>query len=174
MNKGLEKAEVERVKALCRKAGKNFIYNTEEERDENFAHFFFIGKHEGKEAVFNGFMFSLEMEYISTLYDEAQAVLLERMPNLTEEDLEVESVEIIEQIEDIVSELEDAGEIQVQEFVELDDSVEYGVGVNVCLNLLEVTDEDIENFVDAYNNGTLELDETAYSFDFDDEVFEED
>ena len=173
MNKGLENKEVERIKALCKKEGKNFIYNTEEERDENFAHFFFVGEHEGKEVVFNGFMFSLEMEYISSLYDAAQEVLLERMPNLTEDDLDTDSIEIVGQLEDIVAEIEDAGEIQVQEFVELDESVDYGIGINVCLNLLEVTDQDIEDFVDQINKDELELDPTAYSFDFDEEAFED-
>lgn len=172
MNKGLEKSEVERIKSLCKKEGKNFIYNKEEERDDNFAHFFFIGMHEGKEVVYNGFLFSLEMEYISSLYDAAQEVLLERMPNLTEEDLEVESVEVIEQIEDIVAELEEEGEVQVQEFVEMDESVEYGIGVNACFNLLEVTDKDIEKFVVEFNEDRIELDPTAYSFDFDEEAFE--
>lgn len=173
MNKGLENSEIARIKALCKKEGKNFVYNTEEERDDNFAHFFFIGQHEGKEVVFNGFMFSLEMEYISTLYDTAQEVLLERMPNLTEDDLDTESMEIIGQLEEIVGEIEESGEVQVQEFVELDDSVEYGIGINVCLNLLEVTDADIEKFVKDHTNDTLELDTTAYSFDFDEEAYEE-
>ncbi len=100
-------------------------------------------------------------------------MLMERVPEFTEEDLESESAEIIEQIEEVVSELEEAGEIQVQEFVEIDESVDYGVGVNVCLNLLEITDEDITGFVAAYKDGTLELDTTNYSFDFDDEVFED-
>lgn len=173
MNKGLEQSEIERIKGLCQSAGRNFVYNTDEERDENFVHFFFVGEHEGKPVVFNGFMYSLEMEYISTLYDAAQSVLMERTPEFTEEDFESESAEIIEQIEAVVSELEDAGDVQVQEFVEVDDSVDYGIGVNVCLNLLDITDEDVAGFVKSYTEGTLELDQTNYSFDFDDEVFED-
>lgn len=172
MNKGLEQSEVARIKKLCEESGRNFVYNTDEERDENFTHFFFVGDHEGKEVVFNGFMYSLEMEYISTLYDEAQAVLIERIPDLKEEDLESESDELLGQLESVVAELEDSGEVQVQEFVEIDESVEYGVGVNVCLNLLDITDEDITAFVKAYKEDKLELDTTSYSFDFDEEAFE--
>ena len=172
MNKGLEQSEVARVKKRCEEAGRNFIYNTDEERDENFAHFFFVGQHEGEEVVFNGFMYSLEMEYISTLYDEAQSILIERVPEFKEEDFESESAEVLAQIESVVAELEDSGEIQVQEFVEVDSSVEYGIGINVCLNLLEITDEDISAFVKGYTEDTLKLDTTSYSFDFDEDAMD--
>ena len=41
---------------------------------------------------------------------------------------------------------------------------DFGIGLDAALNVEEITVEVIEKFINDFNNGTLKLDKTAYSF----------
>ena len=68
---------------------------------------------------------------------------------------------------ELILELEEEGEVKVKEHVELDTSLEFGVGLDIGLNVEEVTSNVIAKFIKDFNSGSLELDETLYSFEMD-------
>ena len=53
---------------------------------------------------------------------------------------------------------------KVTENIEIDEDFEYGIGIDVALNVEEITQETIENFINDFNAGKLKLDNTLISF----------
>jgi hypothetical protein len=66
-------------------------------------------------------------------------------------------------------EIEEAGEANVAEYVELDTNFEFGIGLEAYLNLPEITEATIIQFIEDFNAGTLKLDPVRYSFESEDE-----
>ena len=60
--------------------------------------------------------------------------------------------------------MEDEETIKVSEFVEIELDFEYGIGLDIALNVEEITVEVIEDFIKNFNAGTVKLDKTMYSF----------
>jgi hypothetical protein len=46
-----------------------FLYDDEDERNEEYAHFFFIGKHEGKEVIMDTVLYTLRFQHESEIFD---------------------------------------------------------------------------------------------------------
>jgi len=169
MNKGFDTAEIAKVKEKCRKAGQLFIFNEDEESDENAAHIYFVGKYDGKEVVYDAFIYTLEMEYNLGIYEEAKAIVMEENPKLKEEDFDLLEGKHIERLDEIADELSQDSEFDVQEFLITDDDTDYGISLNACFNWESITKENLEQFIKNFNEGKLELDETFYSFSLTDE-----
>jgi spore cortex formation protein SpoVR/YcgB (stage V sporulation) len=73
-----------------------------------------------------------------------------------------EEVELL--ITEFIEEIEENEEIKVAESVEIDEDFEYGVGLDVCLNVEEIDDEVVEKFIADFLADQLNLDKTLYSF----------
>ena len=58
----------------------------------------------------------------------------------------------------------------MQEHVDIDPNIDYGVGLDVGLNVEKITDEIISKFVREFNEDSLKLDPTMYSFQMEDEI----
>src|SRR5690606_8287409 len=78
-----------------------------------------------------------------------------------EEEIELFLTELIEEIEETEA-------VKVQEHIETDTDFAYGISLDVCLNVEEITEEVIEKFITQFNKDSLELDKTMYSFSNDD------
>jgi len=183
-NLGYDPQEIENLKEECRQANQSYIINENEPQGEEFAHVYFVGKHEGAEVIFDTVIYTLRLHHSSILYEMAEDKAAEKFPNYVrwepEEDENGELIvpeDVDEEIEqfkaEVISELEESESVKVKEHVELDTEFEYGISLDVCLNVEEITDEVIENFVRNYNAGTLQLDETLYSFANDEDYKEE-
>jgi hypothetical protein len=163
-NDGYSKEAINELKAEMKALKQNFVINDDhEERDAEGVYFYFIGKHDGKEVIFDTFLYSLRMEYEMQLYEAAEQRMEAKFPhfkkdydNLTEEQLEYMDL--------LLAELEEDDAIRVQEYTEISDEVEFGVGLDACLNVDEIDDDVITRFVNDFNAGKLVLDETEYSF----------
>ncbi len=166
--------EVAKIKELCAKRKQNFVYNEEENSNEDEAFFFFPGQHEGREVVFNAYLYPLESEYMLNLMESAIERVIQKFPHLKAEDFDMDQqgphMDMLEEVLDELSNDEDFG---VQEFVEIGEETDQGVEINICLNVSEVTKDVISKFVDDFNSGKLELDDTVYSFPID-ENYDED
>ncbi len=172
MNKGLDPQEIAKLKANMKETGKSFAWNEEEEKDENFASFFFVGNHHGKEVIFDAFMYTLETEYASLTYDIAMDLVMKEYPQFANSDFDAEEGEHVDALEKALMEIEEEGTSKVSEFVTVDDEdTDYGVNMTVCLNIIEVDEAQIEKFVKSYNSGDLKLDKSLYSFEPEDEDF---
>ena len=57
----------------------------------------------------------------------------------------------------------------MREHVDMDRNVEFGISLDVGLHLEKIERKDIEKFVRDFNEDTISLDETLYSFQIQDE-----
>jgi hypothetical protein len=67
-------------------------------------------------------------------------------------------------ITEIIMDLEEEETVKVQEFVDLDTSHEFGVGLDASLNVEEINEKVVAKFIQEFNDDTLVLDDTLYSF----------
>ena len=169
MDNGLHSEDLKNIKALCKETGKLFVWNEEEDRDENFASFFFTAEVDGKETVVDAFMYTLETEYASLTFDIAKDMVLNEHPSFADLDFDQEDGEHIDKLELAMVEVEEEGLAKVSEFMEEDEVDGGGIVLTVCLNVPEVNEYRIDKFINAYRKGEVELDGTLYSFEPEDE-----
>ena len=172
-NPGFDLAEITLIKAQCRKSGKNFVLNDEEEQSEEFAHFLFVGMYEGKEVIYDTAMFTLHLYHSSLLMEKSEEAAEKQFPGykrpeisedgeLMVEEEENEEIELFKM--ELIDEWEENETEKVQEYVETDPDFDFGIALEVALNREEINEKVISDFVTNFNAGTLKLDTTLYSF----------
>lgn len=186
-NEGFDPAEIQVIKDQAQSEGRVFVYNETEPRSNEYAHFYFVGNYEGNPVIYDAIMYTLELHHGAMLYEMAEEETIKKFPNykkwdltededgnfnLPEEEELDEEAETYKQI--ILEELEDEEAVKVAEKLVIDTSFEFGVGIEACLNVEEVNDETITNFVNAFNNGTFKVDDTLRSFHYSDDEEDED
>ena len=158
---------------------KPFLLNEDEPNNDQVMHFFFLGKHQGQEAIFDAVAYTLVLAYDSKVYETAEQEAQKQFPGFTpatvdeETGEEIEAIGLTEEVEEFIADrmlaLEEEDEIRVSESLVLDDDFGYGIGLEVGLNQPAITPAVIEQFIKDFNAGTLELDTTLYSFPGEDE-----
>ena len=177
MNPGFDPQEIEQLRQECKAEQANFIYvddDFEDDDDENneHAHIQFVGKHNGAEVIYDALIYTLRLHHSTLVYDEALERLKKQMPEYVSQDERPANYKIDPEKEDeaelllteFIEEIEENEEITVREHVETDESFEYGIGLEVGLNKTEINDKVINEFLEAFNAGKVELDQTLYSF----------
>lgn len=173
MNQGYNASEIAELRKEMKDAEMNFLYIDDEDEDDlfetgEFAHFTFVGKNEGKEVIYDACMYTLRMYHSGLVLEEAEKRVKKINPNFVEHDKRKPNYNGDEELDlmvlETIEELEEEEIIKVAETLEIDASVEYGVGLDIILNVEEIDDDVISNFVDEFNAGTFKLDKTLYSF----------
>ncbi|AZQ63370.1 hypothetical protein EI427_14310 [Flammeovirga pectinis] len=156
-----------KVKDACKAAGKSFVFTAPDENDESQVQFQFIGTRNGEEVVMDAFLYTLEMEYFAKIHEEATQLVIEENPKFKDADFDVIDGPHIEALEEISAEIAKNDDYDVAEFVEErpEDADGSGVPLDICLNVPSVTKEVIAKFIKEYNDNTLKLDDTVFSFD---------
>lgn len=184
-NLGFDPAEIAQLKKECKEEGLPYVIIVDDEEDIEFSPDFcevqFVGKYEGKEVVYDAIFYTLRMHHEGLVYDEAEKKAMKLFPHYKpvelrdtkykasdEEDDEVELL-IVEFMEEI---MEDES-IKAKESITIDDTIEFGIGIEVILNVEEITPEIMSDFINQYNQGTVKLDDTYYSFAYDDDEEDE-
>lgn len=171
MNEGFDPIEIAELKKECEQEGQNYVIVEDEDGMNDsgeFAHFQFVGKHEGKEVIYDAVMGTLRLNHSSLVFEEAEIRMKKANPNYVELERrkpnykEDEDMELM--LEEIIEELEEEEVIKVSEFVEVEKDFEYGIGLDIALNVEEIDAEVITKFINDFNAGKLELDQTLYSF----------
>lgn len=156
-------------------SGQPFIFDPDDQVTEDYAHFYFLGSHEGKEALFDTVLYTLRMQHESELFEIAELQAAQHFPHYTkiqyEEDengnlkpLDDQEEEIGLYMAEVMMALEEEGEVKVKEHVDLDLNHDCGIGLDVGLHLEKVTPKIIESFIRDFNADSLELDPGLYSF----------
>ncbi|OIN57341.1 hypothetical protein [Arsenicibacter rosenii] len=175
-NPGFDPQEIAELKEECQAEGMSFVYVEDEEVEMletgECEHVQFVGTYQGKEVIYDALIYTLRLHHSSLVYEMAIEELKKSYPNYVpveernasykitaeeEEDAETALTEIIE-------ELEETEAVKVQEYVEVDTDFEYGISLDVCLNVEEIDEDVIDNFIKNFNSNTLTLDQTMYSF----------
>jgi hypothetical protein len=174
-NPGFDPTHIENLKAELKKSGKTFKIIPDDENSDEFVNFYFIGKFEGKEVIYDAALYTLRLHHASEVYELAEHEAAKKFPNFKginyEEDengnlkpLTSEEEEIGWFITEIIMDLEEEETVNVQEFVDLDTNHEFGVGLDASLNVEEINEKVVAKFIQEFNDDTLVLDDTLYSF----------
>ncbi|WP_435355041.1 hypothetical protein [Emticicia sp. SJ17W-69] len=171
MNEGFDPIEIAELKKECEQEGQNYVIVEDEDGMNDsgeFAHFQFVGNYEGKEVIYDAVMGTLRLNHSSLVFEEAEIRMKKAYPNYIEIERRKPNYKVDEEmelmLEEIIEELEEEEDFKVSEFVEVETDFEYGIGLDIALNVEEIDNEVITKFVNDFNAGTLKLDPTLYSF----------
>ncbi len=177
-NIGYDTEEISKIKKFCEDNDTNYVLNDDEPQGDEYVHFYFVGQYEGREVIFDSAMFTLRLYHSSLLYEKAEEEAEKQFPtykrtnfdDLSEAEIEkiIDSTDENEEVEvfkmEIIDELEDTEAIKVKEYIEINTDFDYGIALEIGLNVEELTDNIISDFVNKFNTNTLVLDETLYSY----------
>jgi hypothetical protein len=175
INKGFEPRVIAEYAQKMAALGQSFIVDETDENTDEYVHFNFIGKHEDKDVVFDAVLYTLRLQHESEMFEIAEHRAAKHFPNYRkityEEDengnlstLDDEEEEIGLFMAEVIMELEEEGTVKVKEHVDLDVHVDFGVALDIGLHVEKVTPAVIERFIQDFNNDTLKLDDTLYTF----------
>jgi len=68
----------EDIIAKVKSSGQSFIFDAEDEITDDYAHFYFLGVHGGKEVLFDTVLYTLRMQHESELFEIAISAQQER------------------------------------------------------------------------------------------------
>ncbi|GAB3922080.1 hypothetical protein [Larkinella terrae] len=177
-NEGFEPETIQLLKDECKEEGSSFVYVEDEDDDLEVlnsgecVHVQFVGKHKENEVIYDAIIYTLRLHHSSLVYEMAMEKVKKSFPQYVpveerKPDYRIEP-ELEEEIElfltELIEEIEETEAVKVQEHIEIDHDFEYGISLDVCLNVEEITEDVIEDFIDQFNKNTLKLDKTMYSF----------
>ncbi|MGK7390636.1 MAG: hypothetical protein ACNS60_09800 [Candidatus Cyclobacteriaceae bacterium M2_1C_046] len=174
-NQGFDPQVIETYRQKMKAAGTPYLIEDSTDNSEEFVNFFFIGKYESREVIYDAVIYTLRLHHESELYEIAEHKAAQHFPSFKsikyKEDengdlmaLDDKEEEIGLYITEVMTELEEEGEVKVQEHVEIDTNIDFGIGLNAGLNIEEVTPKVIKKFISDFNEDKLKLDDTLYSF----------
>lgn len=175
-NEGYDPEEISALKEECRQEGRSFVYVEDDDLDVlesgECVHIQFPGQYQGQEVVYDALVYTLRLHHSSLVYEMAVEQVRKTYPEYVPPEDRKPGYKIAPEMEEeaetalteIIEEIEETETVKVQEHVEIDTDFDYGVSLDVCLNVEEITDEVVENFVRSYKANTLHLDNTLYSF----------
>jgi hypothetical protein len=180
LNKGFNPAVIKEYRDRINASGREYLIEHSEDNTDEYVNFYFIGAFEGKEVVYDAAIYTLRLHHESELYEIAEHQAAVHFPKFKgihyREDengdlmaLDDQEEEIGLYMAEIMMNLEDEGDIKVQEHLELDTNVDFGVGLNAAINVDTITPEVISKFIKDYNEDTLQLDDTLYTFQMKDD-----
>lgn len=174
-NKGYDPLTIKEYRSQMDALGSNFLWDDEDENSDEYAHFYFIGKFEGREVIYDSVIYTLRLHHESELYEIAEHRAAKHFPQykkITYEEDENGNLETLDPLEEeiglfmaeVIMELEEEDAVKVKEHIETDANSEFGVSLDIGLHVDKITPKIIEKFIKDYNEDTLKLDSTLYSF----------
>jgi hypothetical protein len=149
--------------------------NDEDEQTDEYVHFSFIGLFEGKEVIYDTVMYTLRLQHESELFEIAEHRAAKHFPEYKkinyeeDENGNLENLDPLEEeiglfMAEVIMELEEEETVKVKEHVDMDPHTDFGVALDVGLHREKITANEIEKFIKDFNEDTITLDETLYSF----------
>lgn len=165
-NAGFAADEIADMERQIKASGHQFVYADKEISDDDYAEIHFIGMYKGHPVIFDAAIYTLALAYENELYEAAEQRALQKYPDyyngnpkgVSEEDFE-------DYLALMMAEIEEEGSIKVAEKLEFDESFEYGVGLEVCINVPQLDANTIDKFISKFNNNQFVPDPTLYSFE---------
>lgn len=179
-NEGFLPETIAKLHEELKAAGKDFKIVEGEDNSDEYVNFYFVGKFEGKDVIYDAVLYTLRLHYQSEIYELAEHEAAKKFPDYHgisyEEDengnlkpLKTEEEEVGWFITELIMDIEEEGRVKVQEFVAIDTHHDYGIGLDAALNLDTIDEEVLKKFVTRFNNDSLTLDDTFYTFESEEE-----
>jgi hypothetical protein len=174
-NKGFDPDEINEYKTKMTSLGKIYLLDDEDESTDEYSHFYFIGRFEGREVIYDAVIYTLRLHHESELYEIAEHRAAQHFPQFKkisydeDENGNMEALDPLEEeiglyMAEVIMELEEEDAVKVKEHIEIDSNSEFGVSLDIGLQVEKITPKVIEKFIKDYNEDNLKLDETLYSF----------
>jgi len=174
-NKGFDAQEIERLKKQIADYGRNFIPVDQEDNSDEYFHFQFIGNYEGKPVLYDAVMYTLRLHHSSEVFEIAEHKAAKHFPNFKkiayreDENGNLAPLDDLEEeiglfMAEVITDLEEEGEVKVKEHIDLELDDDLGVSLDIGLNIERIDESFIEEFIIQYNAGKIELDPTLYTF----------
>jgi hypothetical protein len=175
VNKGFDLQTIQDYKTRIQASERSYVLDHEDEQNDEYVHFYFVGIYEGKEAIYDAVMYTLRMQHESELFEIAEHRAAKHFPEykkITYEEDENGNLATLDPLEEeiglyiaeVIMELEEEEAVKVKEHVDMDPNTDFGVALDIGFHLEKISSHDIERFIRNFNEDTLELDETLYSF----------
>ena len=180
-NKGFDPATIQEYKNKMTAMGVNFLEDDEDQRNDEYAHFYFVGLFEGKEVIYDTVMYTLRLQHESELFEIAEHRAAKHFPEyrkITYEEDENGNLAVLDPLQEeiglyiaeVIMELEEEEAVKVKEHVDLDVNTDFGVALDVGIQREKITGAEIVKFIQDFNEDSLQLDENLYSFQTEDTV----
>ncbi len=174
-NKGFDPEVIKEYALKMKAQGLEYLLDDEDECTDEYAHFYFIGKFEGKDVIYDTAIYTLRLHHESELYEIAEHRAAQHFPEykkITYEEDENGNLQTLDPLEEeiglymaeVIMSLEEEESVKVKEHVDLDVNSEFGISLDVGLHVEKITPKVIEKFIKDYNEDNLRLDDTLYSF----------
>ena len=174
-NTGYSKEEIQLLKEKMTAFEQSYVLVESEDNGDEYVNFHFAGKYEGREVIYDAALYTLRLSHSSEVYEIAEHKAAKRFPEFKKIDYEEDENGDLEALDDIEEEiglymaevmmdLEEEESIKVQEHIEIDPNVNYGIGLDIGLNVSEVTPKVLDKFIREFNDDTIKLDPNLYSF----------
>ncbi len=182
LNKGFDPDVINEYREKMSRKGKNFLLSDSDDNSEEFKNFYFIGMFEGKEVLYDAALYTLRLHHNSELYELAEHRAANHFPEFKsisyreDENGDLQALDDLEEeiglyMAEVMMELEAEGDIRVSEFIEVDPHLNFGIGLDAALNVEEISESVISTFIRQFNDDTIKLDQTSYTFHTEDEEF---
>ncbi len=177
MNDGFDPKEIAKMKAEIGQDQSYLVIESEDNSDD-FMNFYFVGNYEGKEVICDAAIYTLRLQHSSEIHELAEHKVAQKFPNYQsisyqeDENGDIAPLTDLEEeiglyLTEVMDELEEEEAVKVKEHVDIDENSDFGLGLDVGLHVDAITPQVIEKFIKDFNQDTLKLDKTSYSFQFD-------
>ncbi len=174
-NKGFNAEEIQKLQGQMKESGRNYVTVETEDNSEEYQNVYFLGQHENKEVIYDAAIYTLRMLHNSQIFELAEQKTEEKFPHykgMDEEDAKLtdaEEEEIGLFMAEVMDDLEEEESVKVREQLEVDAELDFGIGLDIALNVEEIDAAVIEKFIEEFNTDQLKLDPTLYSFQLDED-----
>jgi hypothetical protein len=159
------------IKKALTNTSAEYLLDPDDTLGEEYAHFYFYGDYKGKRVVFDALLYTLRLQHESEVFEIAEEKASRQFPayKKLQEEVETEFDSDLEEeiglfMAEVIQELEEEEAVKVKEHVDFDESNEFGIGLDIGLNVDKVTLELIERFIKDFRANKLTLDDMLYSF----------
>jgi hypothetical protein len=174
-NKGFDPEIIKEYALKMKSLGLDYVMDDDEESNNEYAHFYFIGKFEGKDVIYDTAIYTLRLHHESELYEIAEHQAAKHFPEfkkITYEEDENGNLAALDPLQEeiglymaeVIMSLEEEEAVKVKEHVDLDVNTDFGISLDVGLHVDKITPKIIEKFIKDFNEDNLRLDDTLYSY----------
>ncbi len=182
-NDGFDPKVIQEYRERMTQNGTAYLMDESDDNTDEYAHFYFIGLYEGKEVIYDAVIYTLRLQHESEMYEIAEHRAAQHFPQYKkisydeDENGNMEALDPLEEeiglfMAEVIMELEEEEAVKVKEHVDMDPNAEFGISLDIGLHREKINARDIEKFVRDFNEDSINLDETMYSFQIQDEEIE--
>lgn len=180
-NNGYDAKVISSYREKMSLSSQSFLFAEDDETTPEYAHFYFVGKHENREVIYDAVLYTLRLQHESELFEIAEHKAAQHFPGYKkiiydeDENGNLEKLDDMEEeiglfMAEVIMELEEEEHVKVKEHVDIDHLVDFGIALDIGLHVPEITPKVIEEFIRNFNENKLHLDDTLYSFQIQDET----